>query len=130
VTFSVAALTLMSEKLHGLGRKYANLTLIPTINHKGIREALDRASVYLDMNAGAHVLDVAKAAYYLNLVVLAISPYAKAPDFSRVFSTPEELKAHLSAVITSSQDRARALDDLHRQRGPLSNPADYRRLFA
>ena len=130
VTFSVAALTLMSDKLHGLGRRYANLTLTPTINHKGIGEELDKASVYLDINAGAHVLDVVKAAFYLNLVVLALTPYAKAPDYSRVCSTAEELKAHLSAVITSPQDRTEALDELHRQHGPLSTPADYRRVFA
>jgi accessory Sec system glycosyltransferase GtfB len=129
VTFSVAALTVMSEKLHRLGRRYANLTLIPAINHKGIREELDKASVYLDINTGAHVLDVVKAAYYLNLVVLAITPHAKAPNYSRAFSTMEELKAHLSAVLTSSQDRTRALDELHRQHGPLSTPADYRRLL-
>jgi accessory Sec system glycosyltransferase GtfB len=130
VTFSVAALTLMSEKLHGLGQRYANLTLIPTVNHKGIREELDKASVYLDINAGPHVLDVVKAAYYLNLVVLALTPHAKAPDHSRALSTMEELKAHLSTVITSSQDRTKTLEELHRQHGPLSTPADYRRLFA
>jgi accessory Sec system glycosyltransferase GtfB len=130
VTFSVAALTLMSEKLHDLGRRYANLTLIPTINHKRIREELDKASVYLDINAGPHVLDVVKAAYYLNLVVLAFTPYAKAPDHSRVLSTTEELKAHLSTVIASSQDRTKALDELHTQHGPISTSADYRRLFA
>lgn len=130
VTFSVAAPTTMSEKLHGLGRSHANLTLIPAINHKGIRAELDKASVYLDINAGAHVLDVVQAAYYLNLVVLAITPYAKAPDHSRACSTMEELKAHLAAVTTSSQDRTRVLDELHRQHGPLSIPADYQRLFA
>jgi accessory Sec system glycosyltransferase GtfB len=130
VTFSVAALTLMSEKLHGLGRKYANLTLRPSINHKQIREELDKASVYLDINAGAHVLDVVKAAYYLNLVVLALTSHAKTPDYSRTCATTEELKAHLSAVIASPQHRTGALDQLHRQRGPLSTPADYWRLFA
>lgn len=130
VTFSVAALTLMSEKLHGLRRKYANLVLTPTISHKGIGEELDRASVYLDINAGAHVLDVVKAAYYLNLVVLAPAPHAKAPDYSLTVPTVEELKAHLSAVISSAQGRARALEELHRLHGPPSSPADYRALFA
>lgn len=130
VTFSVAALTLMSEKLHALGRRYANLTLTPTINHKQIREELDKASVYLDINAGTHVLDVVRAAYYLDLVVLASAPHAKAPDRSRTFATTEELKACLSAVTASTQERTRALDELHRQHGPLSTPADYRRLFA
>jgi hypothetical protein len=72
----------MSENLHGPGRRYANLTLIPTINRRRIGEELDKASV------------------------------------------------HLAAVITSSQERTRALDELHRQHGPLSTPADYRRLFA
>lgn len=130
VTFSVAALTLMSERLHGLARRYPNLTLTPTITHTGIREELERASVYLDVNAGRQVLDVVKAAYYLNLVVLAIAPQAKAPDHSRVLSTMDELKAQLSAVTTSPRGRAIALDELHRQRGPLSTPADYRELFA
>ena len=130
VTFSVAALTLMSEKLHSLERRHANLTLIPTINYRRIREELDKASVYLDINAGPHVLDVVKAAYYLNLVVLALTPYAKAPGHSRVLSTMEELKAQLSTVVTSAEDRTRALDQLHRQHGPMSTPADYRRLFA
>lgn len=130
VTFSVAALTVMSEKLHSLARSHPNLTLTPTINHRRIREELEKASVYLDLNAGAHVLDVVKAAYYLNLVVLASAPHAKAPDYSLVFSTTEELAARLSAVVTSPQDRTEALDELHRQRGQLSTPADYRRLLA
>jgi accessory Sec system glycosyltransferase GtfB len=130
VTFSVAALTLMSPKLYDLGRRHANLILIPSINHTGIRAELDNASVYLDINAGAHVLEVVKAAYYLNLVVLALTPYAKAPDYARVFSTTEELKSYLAAVIISSEGRARALEELHTQRGPLSTPADYRRIFA
>jgi len=130
VTFSVAALTLMSQKLHTLGRRYANLTLIPTVNHKRIREELDAASVYLDINAGPHVLDVVKAAYYMNLVVLALAPHVKAPDHSRALSSSEELKAQLSAAIRSPQDRARALEELHTQHGPISTPADYRRLFA
>jgi hypothetical protein len=129
VTFSIAALTLMSDKLHALGRKYTNLALIPTVNHKGISEELDKASVYLDINAGPHVLDVVKAAYYLNLVVFALTPHAKAPDYSLVFSSTEELKAHLSAVLTSSQNRTRALDELHNQHGPRSAPADYRGLL-
>lgn len=129
VTFSIAALTQMSEKLHSLARKYANLTLIPTINNKGISEELDKASVYLDINAGAHVLDVVKAAYYLNLVVLALAAHAKAPDYSQVCPTMDELKARLTAVVASPQDRTRALDELHTQHGPLSTAADYRRVF-
>lgn len=130
VTFSVAALTLMSEKLHGLRRRYANLVLTPTINHKGIREELDKASVYLDINAGGHVLDVVKAAYYLDLVVLALAPHAKAPGYSLTVPTVEELKTHLFAAISSEQGRALALDELHGQHGPPSSPADYRALFA
>lgn len=130
VTFSVAAVTLMSEKLHDLGRRYPNLRLTPSANHAQIRDELDKASVYLDINAGAHVLDVVPAAYYLDLVVLALAPQAKAPGYSRTFATTEELAAHLSAVIASPRNRAAALDELHRQHGPLSTPADYHRLFA
>jgi len=130
VTFSVAAPTLMSDKLHGLARGYTNLTLTPTINHSQIREELDRASVYLDINAGAHVLDVVKAAFYLNLVVLAFGPYAKAAGHALVFPTTEELKALLSTVIASREGRAKALDELHAKHGPISTPGDYRRLLA
>ena len=129
VTFSVAALTLMSERLHALARAYPNLTLTPTINHTKIAEELARASVYLDINAGAHVLDVVPAAYYLNLVVLAVAPLAKAPDYSRVCATTDELKAQLATAIASPDGRARALDALHTQHGPLSTPEDYQRLW-
>jgi len=129
VAFSVAALTLMSAKLHELGRRYPNLILTPSITHRRIREELDRASVYLDINAGAQVLDVVKAAYYLDLVVLALAPQAKAPDYSLTFRNADELRARLSAVVTSPQQRAQALDELHRLHGPQSTAADYRRLL-
>lgn len=130
VTISVAALTLMSEKLHALGRRYPNLTLIPGITQKGIADELARASVYLDLNAGQEVLDVVKAAYHLDLVVLAPAPHAKAPDHSLTFPTPAALVATLSAVVTSPGERRRALEALHTKRGPLSTPDDYRRLFS
>ena len=129
VTFSVAAPTLMSEKLHALGRQFANLKLSPTINHKSIAEELARASVYLDINAGPHVLDVVKAAYHLNLVVFALAPHAKAPDYSRVFSTSDELQINLAAVVSSPQARIQALDKLHSQHGPPTTAADYQRVF-
>lgn len=129
VTFSVAAQTLMSQQLHDLARSHPNLTLTPSANHRTIREELDKASVYLDLNAGTHVLDVVRAAYHLNLVVLALTPHAKAPDHTTTFPTVEDLKAYLSAVTASPQGRAKALDELHRRRGPLSTPADYQRLF-
>ena len=130
VTFSVAALTLMSEKLHDLGRRYANLTLIPTANHRRIGEELEKASVYLDINAGAHVLDVVKAAYYLDLVVLALASQAKVPDRSLVFSTTAELGERLASVVGGPEGRTTALDELHARGGPPSTAADYRELFA
>lgn len=130
VTFSVAAPTLMSEKLHELARAHPNLTLKPVITHRGIRDELERASVYLDLNAGPHVLDVVKAAYYLNLVVLALEPVAKAPDHSLVVGTAQELAAQLSAVVAGPDGRARALDVLHTLHGPLSTPEDYLRVLA
>jgi hypothetical protein len=129
LTFSVAALTLMSQKLHDLARTYPNLVLTPSINHSGIQAELGKASVYLDIDAGPHVLDVVRAASYLNLVVLGMAPYAKAPDFERVLSSSDELRAQLAAVTSSPRKRIRALDELHTQRGPLSTPADYRAIF-
>ena len=129
VTFSVAAPTMMSDRLTDLARRHANLTLTPTINHRGIRAELDAASVYLDINAGSQVLDVVKAAYHLDLVVLALAPHAKAPAHSLVRATSDELAILLSRAIASEEDRARVLDELHRQHGPLSTPDDYVRLL-
>lgn len=129
VRFTVAALTLMSQKLHDIGRRYPNLTLVPTISQRRIHEELDRSSVYLDINAGPHVLDVVEAAYYLDLVVLALAPYAKAPGRSLVLTTTDALAARLADVVATPQGRARALDDLHTQHGPLSSAADYRRVL-
>lgn len=130
VTVSVAALTMMSDRLQDLGRRHPNLTLIPGITHRGIAEELDKASVYLDLNAGPHVLDVVPAAYHLGLVVLASTAQAKAPDYSLTFPTPGDLLATLSAIATSPDERRHALEKLHTQRGPLSTPEDYRHLFA
>ncbi|MCL2849311.1 MAG: hypothetical protein FWE61_04615 [Micrococcales bacterium] len=130
VTFCVAALTLMSDKLHDLARTHPNLTLVPTITHAQIRDELERASVYLDIDAGTHVRDVVKAAYHLNLLVLASAAHAKSPDHSRTFSTSQDLASLLSAVTTSEQARTTALDDLHTQHGPQSTPADYHQVFA
>ena len=129
VTFSVAALTLMSEKLHALARAHPNLVLFPSANQSRIREELERASVYLDINGGAQVLDVVKAAYHLGLVVLASARFAKAPDYERIAASPDALAADLAAVVASPAGRAQALDELRRRRGPLSAPEDYRRLF-
>jgi hypothetical protein len=129
VTFSVAALTLMSDKLHALGRAHANLALTPVITHTGIREELGRASVYLDINTGAHVLDVVKAAYYLDLVVLTAARYAKAPGHSLIFPTAADLVTRLRAVLASPRGRSAALTDLHTQHGPLSTSKDYHRLL-
>ncbi|GAB3601257.1 glycosyltransferase family protein [Microbacterium tumbae] len=130
VTFSVAALTLMSEKLHSLARAHPNLRLTPRITHTGIREELARASTYLDINGGTHVLDVVKAAYHLDLVVLALAPQAKAPDHELVLDTPEQLAARLADATADEEGRRRQLDALHQQRGPLSTPDDWRRLLA
>jgi accessory Sec system glycosyltransferase GtfB len=129
LTFSVAALTLMSERLHELGGRHSNLVLTPSITHHRIRDELEKASVYLDINAGGHVLDVVKAAYYLDLVVMALAGRAKAPDFSLTFATPSELRARLDAATGSSEGRKAALAALHEQHGLLSSVDDYRRLL-
>ncbi|GAA4156553.1 accessory Sec system glycosylation chaperone GtfB [Gryllotalpicola daejeonensis] len=129
VTISVAAMTLMSAKLHDLAARYPNLVLTPTINHTGIRTELEQASVYLDINAGPEVLDVVRAAYHLDLVVLALGAQAKAPDFSLTSATVDELKARVDAVTSTRSARSRALDELHTQHGPLSTAEDWRPLF-
>ena len=129
VTFSVAALTLMSEKLHALGRRFRNLVLLPSATRRRVLEELEKASVYLDINAGAQVLDVVAAAYHLNLVVLASGQHAKAQDYECVLPTADELKEQLAAIVASPEGRARTLDRLHTQRGPLSTAEDYRRLL-
>ena len=126
VTFSVAALTLMSEKLHELGRRYPNLVLSPGVTHQRIREELEQASVYLDINAGAQVLDVVKAAYFLDLVVLALAAQAKAPGQSLVVASVVELTAELDAATATPRSRGALLTRLHTLRGPQSTAADYR----
>ncbi|AYG05164.1 hypothetical protein [Gryllotalpicola protaetiae] len=130
ITFSVAALTLMSDKLHDLGRRYPNLTLTPGINQRRIREEFERASVYLDLNAGSHVLDVVKAAYHLNLVVLALRPNAKAPEHSLVVSSINELRAELDAATATPRSRNAVLARLHTQRGPQSTAEEYLRVLS
>lgn len=129
VRFVVAALTLMSERLHELGRRHANLTLIPTASRRRIREELDRASVYLDVNAGSQVLDAVPAAYHLGLVVLAHAPVAKSPAHALVCAGPGELRERLATATAGPEGRAAELAELQAQACPLSTPADYRRLL-
>lgn len=130
LTFVVAALTLMSDRLHALARAHANLTLLPSATHNRIREELEGASVYLDIDAGVHLLDVVPIAYHLSLVVLADARHAKSPEHALVTGTEEELVARLAAVTSSPAGRARALDELHTLRGSLSTAADWRRVLA
>ena len=129
LTFSVAALTQMSGKLHGLGSEYPNLVLTPNTNQKEIREEIKKASVYLDINGGGHVLDVVKDAYYGNLLVLALAPFAKAPDYSLNYSSDDELMEVLSAAVNRDDERDKLIKELHEKQGPLSTAEDYRKLF-
>lgn len=125
LTISVAALTRMSEKLHGLTARYPNLVLYPTINQKGIAAELQKASVYLDFNAGGQVLEVVKAAYYNNLLVLALITSAKAADYSLNYETVDELIKVLSGVLNNPKERAERLTELHQKQGVLSTAEDY-----
>ena len=129
VTFTVMAVTLMSEKLHALGRRYANLELIPTASRRRIQEELGRSSVYLDINAGGEVLDVVSAAYASGLVVLAHAPHAKSREHAVVCASVGDVRERLTAIIASPEGREAALRELRLQRGPLSTPGDYRRLL-
>jgi accessory Sec system glycosyltransferase GtfB len=129
VTFSVAALTLMSDKLHGLARSYPNLLLTPTINQTGILDELAQASVYLDINAGAQVLDAVTAAYRLGLLVMADGALAKTPANALVYDTVDALSWVLGEVTASAADRKRVVAALHTQHGPLSTVEDYRRVL-
>lgn len=129
VTFSVAALTLMSDTLHAMARHYPNLEITPRITHAGIRDELARAATYLDINRGGHVLNVVKAAYYLGLVVLADDAVAKARDQALVVGSVEDMSARFTEATGSDEDRRRLLDTLHTKNGPLSTPEDYRRVF-
>lgn len=129
VTFVVAALTAMSEKLHNLARTYPNLILIPAATHAEIAAELEQAALYLDVNAGPEVLDVVTAAYHLNLLVIAAAAHAKAPDLSWVCRDLAELKESVSFAVADAETRDDMLLELHRKRGELSTPADYMRVF-
>lgn len=129
VTFTVAALTQMSDKLHALARAHPHLRLLPTITHAALTHELARAAVYLDLNAGPQVLDAADAAYYLNLVVLALAPHAKVPEHALVAGSVPELVSWLGGALSGPAGRARALDALHGQQGRLSTGADWRRVL-
>jgi len=129
VTFVVAATTTMSERLHALGRRFSNLRLMPGITHAEIREQLEQASIYLDINTGPHVLEVVRAAFHLNLLVLALDDRAKAPDYSLSFADVPALREALAAISREPLERSRALEALHRRNGPQSTPGDYRHLL-
>lgn len=129
VTFVVAALTAMSDKLHALARRHPNLTLIPAATHSEIAAELEQAALYLDVNAGAEVLDVVAAAYHLNLLVLAHAPHAKHPDLSWMCRDLAELKESIAFAVADAETREDMLSELHRKRGPRSTAEDYARML-
>ncbi|MDR0482452.1 MAG: hypothetical protein LBH13_04745 [Cellulomonadaceae bacterium] len=129
VTFVVAAPTLMSDKLHNLAKAHSNLELLPTASQKEVLEELQRAGVYLDINAGIHVSDVVPTAYHMSRVVLAQAPYVKDPAASVTCTNAAELKSLLRQVTSSPSARAEVLAALHTQHGPLSTPTNYLRVL-
>ena len=121
----VGALTTMSDKLLQLSQQFPNLHLRPVINRTGIKEELSRASIYLDINEGQHVYDIVKAAYHLNLLVLAIDTHAKEPEYELTVSSINDLLLLLQQATSSIDARSHLMTTLHQITGPQSTSLDY-----
>ncbi|MCP0885842.1 accessory Sec system glycosylation chaperone GtfB [Ligilactobacillus sp. WILCCON 0076] len=79
VTFNVAALTDMSNKLLRL-LKYPNIVLYPNANTQRLKILWDEADIYLDINHSNEVRDATRRAFENNMLILGFENTVHRPQ--------------------------------------------------
>lgn len=79
--FNIAALTVMSDKLMNLGKKYSNVHLYPAVSPEQIKELVNSNDLYLDINHGDEILDAVRAAFENNMLIMAFDDTMHEPRY-------------------------------------------------
>ncbi|WP_367342612.1 accessory Sec system glycosylation chaperone GtfB [Limosilactobacillus sp.] len=79
VTFNVAAVTEMSEKLLAFGDR-ANVNLYPTVSSKRTKQLIKDCDVYFDINRGNEILDAVRGAFEQNMLIVGFKDTLHRPQ--------------------------------------------------
>ncbi|GAK31181.1 hypothetical protein WOSG25_080130 [Weissella oryzae SG25] len=122
---TVAAQTNMSEKLLNIGEKYTNLHLIPSISDAHLTKELEKADIYLDINAGNKVGDILKRAYQSQMLILSLAKVKQNNYRSLVFEDTKTICDAIASALNKQADWRKMLKQLIEQGGKQSTVADY-----
>lgn len=79
VTFNVAAVTEMSDKLLAFGDK-DNVNLYPTVSNKRTQELIKNCDVYFDINHENEILDAVRGAFEQNMLIVGFKETLHRPQ--------------------------------------------------
>lgn len=126
---TVAAFTEMSKKLLEQGDKYHNLRLLPNFAPREVHLELEKADIYLDINAGGKVGNVMRHAYQNRMIILSDQSVKNGKHRSLVYNSTQLLQADLTAILADKHVWDAKLAQMISQNGPVSTATDYRELL-
>lgn len=132
ITFNVAALTNMSNKLLGL-LKYPNVILYPNANQARLNLLWQGADIYLDINVGIEVDRASQRAFENNMLILGFENSVhndQIVDPESIYATPnyKALGKKLNE-IANSQTKMKQLLDKQANSATAANIAKYQRVL-
>lgn len=130
LTVTVAAQTNMSDKLLNIGEKYPNLRLIPSISDAHLADELEKADIYLDINAGNKVGDILKRAYQAQMLILSLAKFKQNNYRSLVFEDTKTICDAIANALNKQASWRKMLNQLIEQGGKQSTVADYQQALA
>ena len=126
---TVAAFTEMSKKLLEQGDKYQNLSLLPNFAPREVHLELEKADIYLDINAGGKVANVLRYAYRNHMIILTDQDVKAGRYKSLVYDGTNALIADLTALLNDKTVWDDKLRQMISQNGPVSTATNYRKLL-
>lgn len=127
---TIAAPTMMSQKLLDLGMKYPQITLVPAASKARIDQLLTTHDVYLNINAGSQVDTVIEDAYLNNMIILSLDKVSKNRFFEWNF-TEVEFQLFIKTLIRIRANQMLEEQIYHefQQKLAMPNKKEYRELL-
>lgn len=101
VTFNIAAVTEMSDKLMAFGNQ-DNVNLYPTVNGTILKHLLDECDLYFDINHQDEILDAVRGAFEQNMLILSFADILHEPKFTNPQMIFESSDAGAQAMAKSA----------------------------
>lgn len=130
VTFNVAAVTEMSEKLLAFGDR-DNVNLYPTVSHNRTQELIKDCDVYFDINHGNEILDAVRGAFEQNMLIVGFKdtlhrPQLVAPENAYQTSDIRSMAQKVLTALVKPTEMKR-LVDLQRQMASDTLTEDFKK---